>query len=198
LIDELHLTTDLADAYIASAATWNAKFNTPSGTTADYVRGDGTIATFPALPLVFKNIVDSAGLTGNTNQIAMSQLIPANTFAAGDIIKVLFRTRKTGTTNGVNLRYYINTTNSLSGATTLALYTVTQFGQMERNLVIKSATNTETFNTTVSTATDNATAINLASSTNINWTVNQYIIFAIQQNTAGDTTIGSMYLIEKL
>jgi hypothetical protein len=69
---------------------------------------------------------------------------------------------------------------------------------MERNLVIKTATNTETFNTTVSTNTDNAASINMASSTNINWAIDQYIIFAIQQNTAGDTTTGSMYLIEKL
>jgi hypothetical protein len=38
----------------------------------------------------------------------------------------------------------------------------------------------------------------MASSTNINWAIDQYIIFAIQQNTAGDTTTGSMYLIEKL
>jgi hypothetical protein len=33
LLDELHLTTDLADAYIASAATWNAKQNAITLTT---------------------------------------------------------------------------------------------------------------------------------------------------------------------
>jgi hypothetical protein len=178
--------------------TFNGKFNTPSGTTSQYVRGDGSLATFPTLPLIYKSTTDSAGLTGATNQIAFSQLIVGNTFTVGDIIKVLFRTRKTGTTNGVNLRLYINTTSSLTGATALALFTATQYGQLERNLAIKTATNTETFNTTVSTAADNATAINAASSTNINWTVDQYIIFAIQQNTAGDTTNGSIYLIEKL
>jgi hypothetical protein len=160
------------------------------------ILGSGNITI--AAPTIYKSITDSAGLTGSTNQIAMSQLIPANTFAAGDIIKVIFRARKTGTTGGVNLRYYINTTNSLIGATTLGTYGANQFGQMERNLVIKTATNTETFNTTVSTNTDNAASINMASSTNINWAIDQYIIFAIQQNTAGDTTTGSMYLIEKL
>lgn len=39
--------TAIANAYIASAATWNAKFNTPSGSTSQYVRGDGSLATFP-------------------------------------------------------------------------------------------------------------------------------------------------------
>jgi hypothetical protein len=108
LIDELHLNTDLSDAYIASAATWNAKQNAitltttgssgastfvsntlniptytlsglggqpqlngtgfvkasgttisydnttyypnPTGTTSQYVRGDGSLATFPTIP----------------------------------------------------------------------------------------------------------------------------------------------------
>jgi hypothetical protein len=168
------------------------------GTTSQYVRGDGSLATFPTVPTIFKSTTDSAGLTGTTNQIAMSQLITGNTFTVGDIIKVQFRARKTGTTNAVSLRLYVNTTNSLTGATALALYTVNNFGQFERRLIVKSATNTETFITTVSVASDNATVINAASTTNIDWTVNQYLIFAIQQTTAGDTTTGSMYLIEKL
>jgi hypothetical protein len=30
--------------------TFNGKFNTPTGTTSQYVRGDGSLATFPAIP----------------------------------------------------------------------------------------------------------------------------------------------------
>jgi hypothetical protein len=30
--------------------TFNGKFNTPTGTTAEYIRGDGTLATFPTIP----------------------------------------------------------------------------------------------------------------------------------------------------
>jgi hypothetical protein len=33
----------------ADWSTFNGKFNTPSGTTAQYVRGDGSLATFPAI-----------------------------------------------------------------------------------------------------------------------------------------------------
>ena len=41
-LSELHLTTDLADAYIASAATWNAKFNLPALTSGSVLFSNGT------------------------------------------------------------------------------------------------------------------------------------------------------------
>jgi len=34
----------------ATQTALNAKFNTPTGTTAQYLRGDGTVATFPTIP----------------------------------------------------------------------------------------------------------------------------------------------------
>jgi hypothetical protein len=103
LISELHLTTDLADAYIASAATWNAKGNgtvtsvaatvpaptspafsvavtnpttTPSvnitanGTTSQYVRGDGSLETFPNIPPFLPYITEvMVTTTATTNSI---------------------------------------------------------------------------------------------------------------------------------
>jgi len=68
LIDELHLTTDLADAYIASAATWNAKFNTPTGTTSQYLRGDGSLASLP-FELVVAASDETTALTAGTAKI---------------------------------------------------------------------------------------------------------------------------------
>jgi hypothetical protein len=44
LISELHLTTKLADAYISSAATWNAKQNALNGT--GFVKVSGTTITY--------------------------------------------------------------------------------------------------------------------------------------------------------
>jgi hypothetical protein len=44
-LSELHLTTDLADAYIASAATWNAKFNLPALTSGSILFSNGTTIT---------------------------------------------------------------------------------------------------------------------------------------------------------
>jgi hypothetical protein len=176
--------------------TFNGKFNTPTGTTAQYVRGDGSLALSP---IIYKSLVDSGNLTGVTNQIAMSQSIPANTFTTGDLIRVLFRIRKTANSNGVTVRFYVNTTNSLSGASLIALNNGNTFTQAQRHLAIKSATNTETFSTNTGVfINDIATSVNAATSTNIDWTVNQFIIFAIQQATGSDVTNGSLYLIEKL
>jgi hypothetical protein len=42
LLDELHLTTNLADTYIASAATWNAKFTLPALTSGSVLFSNGS------------------------------------------------------------------------------------------------------------------------------------------------------------
>lgn len=44
----------------ADWSTFNGKFNTPSGTTSQYVRGDGSLATFPTIPT---GTVTSVGLS---------------------------------------------------------------------------------------------------------------------------------------
>ena len=75
LIDELHLTTDLADTYIASAATWNAKqaalvsgtnIKTINSTT---ILGSGNITVIPT----------HDGVTYDTNAI---QTLTAAEYAA--------------------------------------------------------------------------------------------------------------------
>lgn len=52
------LTTSLSGYATTTALTngLSAKFNTPVGSTNQYVRGDGTLATFPAIPTVPTNV----------------------------------------------------------------------------------------------------------------------------------------------
>jgi hypothetical protein len=189
----------------ADWTTFNSKFNTPSGTTADYVRGDGTLATFPTLPTIFKTTTDSAGFTNNSNNVVYTQLISANTFAAGDIVKVTYRTRKTGTAGNQVLRIYVNSTADLVGSPILiASYQnagANSFliNQIFRHLVIKTSTN----NTEVIIANGLGSAFDyglFASVTtcSINWTLARYFVFAVQNTGSTDTNFGSMYLIEKL
>jgi hypothetical protein len=203
LIDELHLTTDLADSYIASAATWNAKFNTPSGTTAQYVRGDGSLATFPSLPITYINTNDQTAVTGTTaNTRVASQLIPANTVATGKTIEVKARVGKTGTAGLVTIRVYANTADSISSpAPTLLMTSATtanaqNYNGIDRIAVVKSATQTNTPTTTTSIQNDaligNAPLVN----SNIDWTVDQYIIFAVQNGASGDSSLFSYFKIE--
>jgi hypothetical protein len=67
LLSELHLTTDLADAYIASAATWNAKQNaitlTTTGTSGAATLVGATL-NIPQYQGVLTNPVTGTGLNG--------------------------------------------------------------------------------------------------------------------------------------
>jgi hypothetical protein len=77
LLSELHLTTDLADAYIASAATWNAKQNAITLTTT----GSSGASTFISNTLNVPNYT-LAGLGGQplaTNLTSLSGLTYAST-----------------------------------------------------------------------------------------------------------------------
>jgi hypothetical protein len=181
---------------------------TGAGTTAEYIRGDGTLATFPTIPaasVVYKSAISSATHTGTANTVKYTQLIPANTFAAGDVVRITYRTAKTGTANSMTLRIYANATPDLSGSPILlgshqnAGAPSFLVNQMIRHLAIKTANNnTEVyFAPGLGVATDYG-LYDLTTTAAVNWTQQQYIVFALQLNTSGaDVTFGSFYMIEK-
>jgi hypothetical protein len=182
--------------------TFNGKFNTPSGTTSQYVRGDGTLATFPTFPLVYKSAADTAGYQSTANTVLYTQLIPANTFAAGDIIRVIYRAKKLLTNGATTTRIYINSTANLSGSPIqlgiLTAIAASRFVQMERYLVIKNSSNAT--EVAISSSSLNSDTVNTGNFDTlvINWTNALYFVFAFQNVSALDTNFGSMYLIEKL
>jgi hypothetical protein len=199
-------TGTLADSRIASAATWNAKQDAlVSGTNIKTINstsllGSGNIAI--ASPVIYKSTTDSGAFLSIINTAVFTQLITANTYAIGDIIRVNFRARKTGTAGIQTLRIYVNATADLSGTPLLVgqyrgIANNTIF-QMQRHLVIKSSTaNTEVFSTaTTGSFTDFAQDV--PSTIVIDWTATKYFVFALQNASALDTNFGSMYLIEKL
>jgi len=149
---------------------------------------------------VTKDITDSSALTGTIATTLMkSILIPANTFATGDVVKILNRAiRSTATGTGINY-FYINTTNSLTGATLVATQSgAVRFYAMERNLYIKSTTVSETIDATTSVSGDGvAVSTSVNSNLNINWGVNQYIIAAFQNAAVGNSTVMSSLIIQK-
>lgn len=166
----------------AGAATWTYAINTPT---------------------VIKSITDSAAVTGTTGAtIIRSVLIPANTFTTGDIQRVRQRIRKTGTGGTFVNGIYVNTSASLTGASQLAIYTTTGTtqltAQMKRDFFIKSATNTEGLWNNQSLPSDDIATVQAVSSTNIDWTVDQYLLFTVNPNSAADSFIQSGYVIEKL
>ena len=149
---------------------------------------------------VTKDITDSAALTGTVAITLMeSILIPANTFTTGDVVKILNRAiRSTATGAAVNY-FYINTTNSLTGATLVGTQSgAVRFYAMERNLYIKSATISETIDVTTSISSDNQAVSTAANSNiNINWGVNQYVIAAFQNAAVGNSTVMSSLILQK-
>lgn len=152
------------------------------------------------LQIVSKDITDSAALTGTTAITLMkSILIPANTYATGDVVKILSRAiRSTATGTSTNY-FYINTTNSLTGATLVGMQQgAFAFYGMERTLYIKSSTNTETINSSNSVSVSEAGAFAFASSNlNIDWSANVYIIAAFQNAAVGNSTVMSSLIIQK-
>ena len=139
-----------------------------------------------------KTTTDGSIITSTTtNTLAGSVLVPANTFAAGDFIRVFARVKKTTTISSTRIRLYANTSNSLSGATQIADSNAGQFLQiasLERTFMVKNVTtDTEGLEAAATAFTD----IDISGTTlqgftvvshTIDWTVNQYVIVAVQPN----------------
>jgi hypothetical protein len=208
-------TGTLADARIASAATWNAKQDALGFTPVTNARTlsiNGVAYDLSAnrswiipAPTVWKTTADSAGHSGLLNTVKYTQLISANEIATGDILRLNYRARKTGIGGSQTLRIYVNTTADLSGSPILiggwsgggANSSLTN--QMIRHLSVKDASNnTEVFFAAgVGVPTDYGLYAALTTC-GIDWTVNQYFVFCVQNSNAADVSYGSMYLIEKL
>ena len=126
--------------------------------------------------------------TGTTLTICHSLLIPANTLSLNNILEVQFRMfRQSGNLGQLYGRIYFNTTNSLTGATLFnTTFTMnggsTQFlGLVERNFSYNGTNLTGYSNTAFSDYTTGP-ALNVA----FNYTVNNYILFTMQCQNAGD------------
>ena len=199
------ITGDLTGT--ASFAT-NAS-NAGTAATASYVLNAvsasfATTASFTPQVYRIVNNTDSAVVSGTTVlTLIYSQLIPANTFATGDIVRISWRGQKTNFNGSNNAFIYINTSSTVTGATLLGSWSTTanpRMEQMDRKLYIKNATtNTEVYNVTANSAgeytnTGTSAFANIA----INWTVNQYIIAANSLGSALDTFKGSSYEIERI
>ena len=152
------------------------------------------------LQIVSKDITNSAALTGSTAITLMkSILIPANTYATGDVVRILNRAIRSTATGTATNHFYINTTNSLTGATLVATQSgAFRFYALERNLLIKSTIISETVDVSTVISSDILGVSTSANSDlNINWAVNQYIIAAFQNAAVGNSTIMSSLIIQK-
>jgi hypothetical protein len=147
---------------------------------------------------------DATAVTGTSALTIMrSQLIPAGTFGVKNIAATIRqRTRKTGTGGTYTIGIYVNTTPSLTGALQLGVATTAGVGflgqQMKRELFFKSTTSTETMPTNSSAHTDDAFTNQTVATTNINWGINQYILFTTQNVSLTDSVVQTGFTIALL
>lgn len=150
---------------------------------------------------LIKDTTDSAAHTGTVNNtLITSYLIPANTFSAGDWFQQFHFTEKVGTAGTNTIRTYVNTSASLSGATQLTQLVngaTTLSYRMVRWNSIKSATETILMGPTASITARDTPSNQVYTSSNIDWTVDQYFIIAFQLGSSADTAyLKGMYLIK--
>ena len=148
----------------------------------------------------------ATGLTGT--QILTSVLIPANTFVAGDVLRVTARLKKTGTNNSGNFALGINSTLSVSGATTFKtnsiVTTYPSFGVFAHAVIINATNNTQlpwpatNYGTSDIVFATAAAAGSWQENVAINWTIPQYLIFQSTLNSTADALSLIFYMIEKL
>lgn len=188
---------------VSSSVAINIGSNTSAftGSFSGSFQGNGSTLTNIVVPM-FKETTTSATLSNTiTNTIMSQSLIPANTFAAGDVVEIRARATRPIGTGSFTTRIYLNTSITLSGATVVGTYQSTNiFNQFCRTLVIRTPTNSEVYLATATTAGTDDLSNTGTTITNIsnNWAVDQYMLFALQHGTTFNSGSLSFFKIFKL
>lgn len=202
-----------ADPAGSAAAAQSAAETYADGKVADAIN-DGTTtiapsqnAVFDALALkqnktvIFKSTTDVPHTGTNTETVKISIPIPANTFAAGDVVRVRIRTRKSGTAGNLNVRLRHGTNNSTADALVqniLAASTLL-YQQFSLHLVFKTTTTIEVVANSATNYTDDTNSGNaVATITTDTTAATYYFVITYQLGNSADTANGSFYLFEKL
>lgn len=195
---------DNGDIYVctdstATSAVWeivvNADWNATTGSTVIANKPTiPTIPTFTTMPFKQNVNVTHTGTTANT--IIASYLITAGTFEANDFFRFVIQASQTVNTNVKTMRVYTNTSISLTGATLLAtrLLTSASGTAMARDLVFKNSLSAQEISSTTNSHGDNENNTNVfVTQLAINFTVNQYLIIAVElTNTSDSVTLNSL------
>jgi hypothetical protein len=139
----------------------------------------------------YKNIQTSQ--TAHTGTVAETVIATATinggTFNSSDVMKVLFKTTKPATLAACNMRVRINTTNTLVGATQIAILsptTVTTYGLMSRVFDLQGG-NLFGYNFNSTLASDVLVTNTSGNSTTYNPANTLYVFFTIQLGNIADS-----------
>lgn len=161
-------------------------------------------SSYAAIPRLSKTSLSAAHTGTTSNTYVDSLLIPANTYGAGTVFEVLSRVNKTTSVSTYTHRLYVNTTNNLSGSPILIATAATsaaanRFQQITRQVEIMVANGTgagtEVMAATQASTQDDVQQTDMTTCA-IDWTVNQYIICAIQLANGTDS-INNHFIITR-
>jgi hypothetical protein len=156
--------------------------------------GAGAVTFQNPNPLVVysdANQIDHTGSTSNT--LMTSFLLPGNSLDVGDLFYLVSRTnRPTSQSTNANIRYYVNTSNSLSGATLIGtgpqMSNTARYSAFERTYaILNQTTDTNAFGSTSLILTDISTTTIAFSTLAVDWSTDQYVIIAGQLANIADT-----------
>jgi hypothetical protein len=167
--------------------------STPDGFITKSITGAEIIDAIPVPETNPRTLasVNGLNLTGTTNQISASVLIPSGTLVADNTLFVQSLLLKSAGSTTSTGRVYINTSNSLTGATLLgtsAQMTGTNYIQNWRRNIFFDGTNLNVYLTTGFVSNDLTTGgIALIS---FNPAIDYYLIFAVQNSTTTPDNLG--------
>lgn len=147
----------------------------------------------------YRNVQTSqTALTGTVAEtIVFTATIPAGSFNSVDVLKILFGANKTTGLGAYSLRLRVNTTNTISGAPTIALYTgsaSSQVNVMMRNFNLNGG-NLYGLGGANSSLTDIVVSGSALSSNALNPANTFYLFATVQLTNVLDSIIGNMFTI---
>jgi hypothetical protein len=139
-------------------------------------------------------------ITGTTSlAISRSLLIPANTITGESVLEFMARYQKVGTTGGNSCTVYVNTSPTLTGASLVATFSSSigpTLVQGIRNVRINTS-NLHTLNPASGTFNDYASFITSESVVSFNASVDNYLLFCVQNGAVGDSNVVQMARVVK-
>jgi len=150
-----------------------------------------------------KNIAFAPNLTGTLTETQLIQiLIPANTFAASDVININDRYSRVGTTNSITLRYKMSTSASMPAGTTgqfatIVMGTTNQHLGVVRQMRINGGNLSGISN--ISNQPTDIGAINIGQTSQaFDRTVDNYFYISATLANTGDTLVSNSFTLNNL
>ena len=162
--------------------------------------GSGTLSWVTNGGRAYITDITANTVTGTSELLLTSVLIPANTFVADSHIQVQVRLNRPSTTGQTTIKFYVNTSNAVGGTnfgTYVQASNANTAFKLIRSLSIINATTTTNYVTVVNSV---GTDWGVGTDTNaaIDWTVNQYIVISAQSSSVTGTNTSRALIISQM